>query len=210
MSIRKAYTHWAATYDSDRNLTRDLDEMVTRQILARQQYGKILELGCGTGKNTMFLAQIARHVYAFDFSEGMMQQAKAKLRHENIMFTITDFTQPLPCVGESIDLIVCNLVLEHIEDLTFIFEEVYRVLVKGGHFFLCELHPFKQYQGKKATFQRKQEQIEIPAFVHHLSSFWDAAKATGFTFEDFKEWWHEEDRSLSPRLASFMFEKGAN
>ena len=34
MTIRDAYNAWAATYDTDRNLTRDLDAQVTRATLA--------------------------------------------------------------------------------------------------------------------------------------------------------------------------------
>ena len=34
MRIEEAYNVWSATYDLDRNLTRDLDEIVTRETLA--------------------------------------------------------------------------------------------------------------------------------------------------------------------------------
>jgi ubiquinone/menaquinone biosynthesis C-methylase UbiE len=207
MSIRKAYTSWAATYDSDRNLTRDLDQLITRNTLAQQRYGNILELGCGTGKNTILLAEIGQRVYSLDFSEGMISQARTKVNRSNVMFSVADLTRQWPCADQSMDLIVCNLVLEHIEDLSFIFSEAYRVLAKPGQFFISELHPFKQYQGKKAVFQRDQEQTEIAAFVHHLSAFTDAAASAGFALVSFKEWWHDADQDKPPRLVSFMFEK---
>lgn len=207
MSIRKAYTHWASTYDSDRNLTRDLDQVVTRNTLAGQRYTYILEIGCGTGKNTALLAQIGQHVRALDFSEGMLDRAKKKLQMDNVTFAVADITKQWPCKDQSADLIVCNLVLEHIENLSFIFAEAVRVLVKGGNFFVCELHPFRQYQGTKANFQREQETTEVQAFVHHISDFIDAARGHGLLLKNFKEWWHEEDQNKPPRLASFMFEK---
>jgi ubiquinone/menaquinone biosynthesis C-methylase UbiE len=62
MEIHEAYTDWSATYDSDRNLTRDLDQEVTRETLANLNFESILELGCGTGKNTELLAEIGKHV----------------------------------------------------------------------------------------------------------------------------------------------------
>jgi malonyl-CoA O-methyltransferase len=81
-------------------------------------------------------------------------------------------------------------------------------LVDAGRFFSCELHPFRQYQGTQARFQRGAETVEIPAFVHHLSEFTDAAARHGLSLKSFKEWWHEEDtRDKLPRLVSFMFEK---
>ena len=48
---------------------------------------------------------------------------------------------------------------------------------------------------------------EIPAFVHHISDFLDAAMANGFTLERFNEWRHEEDEDKPPRLATFLFRK---
>jgi ubiquinone/menaquinone biosynthesis C-methylase UbiE len=207
MSIRSAYTDWAATYDSDRNLTRDLDQLVTRTVLGSRHFTSILELGCGTGKNTELLTQIGDHVYAADFSEGMLAQAKAKLHHDNLRFAVADLTQSWPYADQGMNLIVCNLVLEHIADLAFIFSEARRVLKERGHFFICELHPAKQYGGKKATFQHGGQQTEIPAFVHHISNYLDAAERAGFTLNSLKEWWHEAEQQIPPRLVSFMFEK---
>ncbi len=207
MSIRKAYTEWATSYDSDRNLTRDLDQEVTRATLGQLQYNTIIELGCGTGKNTPFFAQIGQRVYATDFSEGMIAQAKAKLHLSNVLFTVADLTQAWPYSDQCADLIVCNLILEHIADLGFIFTEGRRVLADGGRFFISELHPFKQYVGKKATFQRGDQQTEIPAFVHHISAFLEAAEQAGFTLKRLREWWHETDEPTLPRLVTFMFHK---
>jgi ubiquinone/menaquinone biosynthesis C-methylase UbiE len=208
MNTREAYTSWSATYDADRNLTRDLDQVVTRASLANLRCKSVLEIGCGTGKNTPLLAQIGERVCALDFSEGMIAQAKAKLRFDHVNFVVADITKPWPCEELFVDLIVCNLVLEHIRDLSFIFSEASRVLVDAGHFFICELHPFRQYQGTQAKFQRGAETVEIPAFVHHLSEFTEAAVRHGLSLRSFREWWHEEDeQDKLPRLVSFMFEK---
>lgn len=205
--IQAAYTQWAATYDTDRNLTRDLDEAVTRATLGGRHYRSIVELGCGTGKNTRLLAGIGDRVHALDFSEGMLAQARAKQPGANVTFSAADLTQPWPCADQSADLIACNLVLEHIADLGFIFAEAARTLARPGHFFICELHPFKQYLGSKAVFQRDQERIELPAFVHHIADFLDAAAGAGFTLTHLKEWWHDDDQNAPPRVVSFMFTK---
>lgn len=210
MGVNEEYDTWAATYDTDRNLTRDLDEAVTREMLSPLRCAAILEIGCGTGKNTVFLAQIGTQVHALDFSEGMIARARAKLPLDNVTFTVADLTQPWPCVDESIDLIVCNLVLEHIADLSFVFAEASRCLAPSGHLFVCELHPFKQYMGAKATFERDDTRVEIPAFVHHFPEFLDAAMHAKLTLASMKEWWHDEDRDTArtpPRLVSFLFEK---
>jgi ubiquinone/menaquinone biosynthesis C-methylase UbiE len=207
MSIQEAYDQWAAVYDIDTNLTRDLDRVVTENALSNLAFKSVIELGCGTGKNTVLLSQIAETVYAMDFSENMIQQAREKLESDNVSFSVSDITKPWPCDDLSADLIVCNLVLEHIENLSWVFSEAFRCLVEGGIFFVCELHPFRQYQGRKAKFQREQETVEISAFVHHISDFFDAGRSYGFTISELKEWWHPQDQNSLPRLVSFVLEK---
>jgi malonyl-CoA O-methyltransferase len=137
----------------------------------------------------------------------MLKKAKAKLDSDNLIFSAADITRLWPCADGSIDLVVCNLVLEHIADLSFIFSEAVRCLVDGGRFFICELHPFRQYQGSQARFQKDQNRIEIQAFVHHISDFLVAAEQNELRLQEFKEWWHQEHQDKPPGLVSFLFEK---
>ncbi|MCU7494065.1 MAG: class I SAM-dependent methyltransferase [Ignavibacteria bacterium] len=207
MLVKKAYDSWSETYDSDINLTRDLDETVTRESLKGSHFNAVLELGCGTGKNTAFLSSVSAKVWAVDFSEGMLSKAREKAEARNVIFSLADVTKPWPFSENVFDLILVNLVLEHVEDLNFIFSEAARVLKRGGTFFVCELHPFRQYQGKKARFERGGNRIEIKAHVHDISGFLLAAKSNGLNLRDLREWRHEKDQSGLPRLISFRFEK---
>jgi malonyl-CoA O-methyltransferase len=207
MSVQKAYDTWSATYDADENLTRDLDRIVTERILGNLRVGSVLELGCGTGKNTPLLAQIGETVTAVDFSAGMIAQAKAKITAPNVTFQVADITQPWPTADAAFDLITCDLILEHIADLDFIFAEASRSLVVGGQLFISELHPFKQYQGSQAQFRQGESTTFIPAFVHHVSDFLTAAKANALNLLALNEWWHEQDEDKPPRLITFLFQK---
>lgn len=207
MNIKDAYNDWSATYDTDENLTRDLDQRVTRNALENLHFNSILEIGCGTGKNTVLLSQIGENVHAVDFSQGMIDKAKEKIRTSNVRFSIANIKEKWPYGDQSYDLIVCNLILEHIEDLNWVFSEASRSLVGKGRFFVCELHPFKQYQGKQAKFYSGKLMTEIPAFVHHITDYIGAARNNRLALLELREWWHEEDQGEPPRLVSFMFEK---
>jgi ubiquinone/menaquinone biosynthesis C-methylase UbiE len=210
VKIEDAYRRWSQTYDSDRNLTRDLDQRATYDELSTNHYETILELGCGTGKNTTLLGKIGKRVLALDFSLGMIKRAQAKVLVDHMIFAVADLTRPWPCPSNLFELIVCNLVLEHVHKLTPVFSEAYRVLSSGGQFFISELHPYRQYQGKQATFEVGDETIQIPAFTHHLSDFTNSAALNGLSLRTVKEWWDENDQEQPPRLISFLFEKSRN
>jgi malonyl-CoA O-methyltransferase len=207
MSIQDAYNEWSDIYDSNINRTRDLDAQVTRLLLKGQRFPSILEIGCGTGKNTEFLAQIGDAVLAFDFSEKMLAKARQKVTASHVRFEQVDITQPWNCKDNSFDLITCNLVLEHIQDLNHIFAQAARTLRNGGWFLVNELHPFKQYGGTKARFERGADVVEVDVFIHHISEFMHAAEGSGLRLLKFDEVWHAEDAGKPPRLASFVFWK---
>jgi ubiquinone/menaquinone biosynthesis C-methylase UbiE len=207
MNIQDAYAEWSHTYDDDRNLTRDLDEEVMRRNFAGTRYQAALEIGCGTGKNTALLTEIADSVQAIDFSEAMIDRARRRLHSASVEFMVADLTKPWPVPDSSINLISCNLVLEHIENLSFIFAEAARVLADRGSFFISELHPFRQYLGTKASFQRNGQAHIIDAFVHDITDFIEAARNNNLGLKTIKEWRHEEDGDKPPRLISFLFEK---
>lgn len=209
MSIQQAYTDWSTTYDADPNRTRDLDQSVTRQVLGRARRRSVLELGCGTGKNTVYLAEISDRVRSLDFSEGMLAEARTKVGASHVTFAAADLTVPWPFENGAADLVVGNLVLEHIEHLPHIFAEAARCLAPDGRLFLSELHPFRQYQGTQANFQRGQQTTQIPAFTHNVSDYLTAAEAAGLQLAALEEWWHTDDAGKPPRLITFLFRKAA-
>ena len=207
MNIQDAYNEWSTIYDSNINRTRDLDAEVTRRTLKGRHFSSILEIGCGTGKNTEFLAEIGDAVLAFDFSEMMLAKARQKVTASHVRFAWADITQPWNCANASIDLITCNLVLEHIQDLNHIFAQAERTLHNGGVFLINELHPFKQYGGTKARFERGENIIEVDVFIHHISEFIHTAEKNGLKLLKLDEVWHEDDAGKPPRLISFVFGK---
>jgi malonyl-CoA O-methyltransferase len=207
MKIQDAYNKWADIYDSNDNLTRDLDANVTRSLLCNQHFASILELGCGTGKNTEFFAQIGENVHALDYSKGMIRKAREKVKAGNVRFETADLTDRWPCGDNVNDLISCNLVLEHVENLSHIYSEARRTLQPSGKFLINELHPFKQYGGTKARFEQAGQTVEVEAFVHHVSEFIHAAETHHLKLEKLNEYWHLSDEGKPPRLISFLFRR---
>jgi ubiquinone/menaquinone biosynthesis C-methylase UbiE len=208
MNTQNLYNQWSATYDDVENKTRDLEKLAGQEILSTVHYRHVLELGCGTGKNTMWLSQKAERHLAVDLSEEMMAKAREKIQSAHVSFAHADITKTWDFVSGQPDLITCSLILEHIENLRFIFSEASRIIKDNGYFYICELHPYKQYTGSKARFETAEGLQVLECFVHHVSDYFDAAKSNGFTCLELKEWFDENDRNNPPRLVSFLFQKG--
>lgn len=207
MNVKETYDQWSVSYDPCKNPTRDLDRIVTRKTLKDRHFSTILELGCGTGKNTQFYSQIGQIIHAVDFSEKMLAKAKEKLTHRNVTFSIADITRNWPFAERSADLITFNLVLEHIQDLDFIYSAAFRTLTDKGQLFISELHPFHQYMGKKANFEKDGQKFEIQAFTHHISDFINLAVQNGFALKSMQEWNDENQPDTLPRIIALIFAK---
>ena len=135
METRDAYNRWAKTYDTVDNKTRDLEEKAIREVLQGTYVQHILEIGCGTGKNTSWLARHGEKLTAIDFSSEMLNRAQEKIHDPKVTFKQADINQ----VWESspADIITCSLVLEHIRNIDFIFQQAASNLNKGGRFYVC-------------------------------------------------------------------------
>jgi ubiquinone/menaquinone biosynthesis C-methylase UbiE len=202
-SIEGAYNQWAESYDSVVNPTRDMDKKVMQSMLADLSFKKVLELGCGTGKNTAWLASKTDSVTAVDLSSEMLTRAREKTKADNVKFIKADINQDWNFANEKYDLVSFNLVLEHIEYLPPIFEKAARVLKTNGYLFICELHPFKQYAGSKARFEKDNETVIVECYNHHITDYLKA-RDHGFEIVAIKEWFDEERKDI-PRLISFLF-----
>lgn len=206
MNVQQAYNAWSETYDAVENKTRDLEARALRESVAGENL-RILEIGCGTGKNTEHLLTKAAKLVATDFSAEMLARAQEKIASEKIEFRRMDLRQAWDFAENSFDLITCSLVLEHVENIDFVFSQASRVLSVGGKFYFGELHPFKQYQGSKARFETGSGVFELECFVHHVAEFFAAAKNNGFDCAELKEWFDDDDRTTIPRLLTMVLLK---
>ena len=207
MSIEKSYNSWAEQYDTNENKTRDLDRKATIETLSKYEFKNVLELGCGTGKNTEWLITKAKYIIGLDFSQEMLNKARNKITSDKIRFQQADLKKPWNIENNFANLITCSLTLEHIKDLDFIFNQAYEKIKSGGKFFISELHPARQYLGSKAKYETENGIEELEVYVHHLSEYLQAAERNSFKLVKINEWFDNQPENEVPRLISFVFLK---
>ena len=207
MDTRQAYNNWASQYDTNNNKTRDLEAIALTKTLADISFDNVLEVGCGTGKNTIWFIEKAMHITAVDLSGEMLAKAKEKISPDRVQFLQSDITNEWTFTNQLYDLISFSLVLEHIQNLDHVFNEVYKKLKPGGYVYIGELHPFKQYMGTKARFDSEDGQQVVECFNHHISEFIQAAKKYKLTPVDIDEYFDDDDTDEIPRILSILLQK---
>lgn len=208
-----AYDSWAESYDRDANRTRDLDAEVLRRHELDIAGRDVLEIGCGTGKNTEWLAAHADTVIALDISSEMLSRARKRVTEKNVSFIQHDIQRTWPVPDESVNAVIGNLVLEHVNNLRIIFLEAQRVLRPNGTLFLCELHPFRQLLGSQAEYTDPKTggRLKVEAFRHDIADYINTGIESGLRLARVGEWWDKQDRAkgAQPRLFSVQFTKAS-
>jgi len=90
----------------------------------------VLDVGCGTGNNTLLLASIVQaHVIGLDVSHGMLQKAYEKQSQIPFVQAPADC---IPFATESVDFVFMTEVLHHLPDIPATLHEICRILKYSG------------------------------------------------------------------------------
>src|SRR5689334_25411853 len=122
-SVRGGYDRWATLYDHEANPLQGLEEPRLRAAVGEVRGLVALDLGCGTGRHSLWLAAAGATVTAVDFSEGMLAEARRKTGADAVRWLAHDLHEPLPFADGTFELVVSGLVLEHLHELAGFFAE---------------------------------------------------------------------------------------
>ena len=92
----------------------------------------VLDLGCGSGNDTLYLTEKGFDVIACDYSEVALD--KIKQNFKNVETRLVDISQTLPFEDEVFDLIIADLSLHYFDEQTTkkVMQEIKRILRVNG------------------------------------------------------------------------------
>lgn len=201
------YDRWARKYDAGKRESQlHDDEMLAQPLL--EQLGKIpepliLDFATGTGRLSYTLLnrpEFNGHIIALDLSQGMLEQAAAKIKplmerrnsrpqvQEGSAGSVEFLRQssmPLPFPDAAFDAVACLEVLELLPDAQAALEEMSRLLRPGGVLLTSR---GTEESGRKAKVKSEAEMTSLLA-------------ASGFEDIRVTKWWKLFDRVLARKLA---------
>lgn len=143
-----------------------------------------LDAGAGRGPYSFIAQDKYKKVYCFEFDHEELEAAKRYIEKNKIgdvVFDKIDLTT-IPLANNSVDVIVCSEVLEHIKDNEKAIRELHRVLQPGGKLLLSMPNRFslfyeRVYRKNKNTWFKKENMDKYFEERRHVEyPFWKIEK----------------------------------
>ncbi len=176
--LNRQRPHWDRTFSRHPNMFgKDPSDPVRKAVELFKQEGKlkILELGCGQGRDALFLAQCGFQVHALDYSEKAVAAVRRRARVLGLSASVTamrhDVRNPLPFGDESVDacyshMLYCMALTE--SELGSLSREIWRVVKPGGLNVYTARNTNDPHYGK--GIRRGEDLYEMGGFVVHFLS----------------------------------------
>ena len=174
----------------------------------------VLDAACGNGNYSAFLAERGASVVAFDYSERMIELARARQARwsERIEFCVADATDRASLLALRRDRpftkAVSNMAVMDIADIEPLFTAVHELLADGGAFVFATQHPCfvtltDRYMTPHAYYDIAIEgQPREQCYYHRsLQDIFGACFRTGFVVDGLSEACFKTDREIPAVLA---------
>jgi SAM-dependent methyltransferase len=195
-SLNGQHRQWEQVFSEEPDLygqTASAPARYAAEIFKREQAGRILELGGGQGRDTLYLAREGFDVTVLDFAKSGIDDIKRKTTESGLTGRINaivhDIRTPFPFEENSFNACFSHMLfcmdLTMVE-LTALSVEVRRVLKPGGYHIYTARHTRDPHYAKGV--HQGDEIYQTGGFAVH---FFDRGKvhllAEGFTIEEVEE-----------------------
>ncbi len=153
------------------NPVQELEEDALIRLLPDLRGKAVLDVGCGTGRvSRIVLARGAASTVGIDTSHAMLEEARSQSGDAS-SWLVADACA-LPWDAPLFDVVICTLVLGHVERLEDALAEMDRVLKAGGTVLFSGFHPFATLRGWNRSFMDPSSG-QTYSIAHHVHLFED-------------------------------------
>ena len=207
MTPDQGYRIWAPSYSKCSNYIVYVERRHTEQRLPNLDIsGDVLDVGCGTGLNIRLLSGKSARLYAIDPVYEMIKRAIQETDDIPVSFAIAR-GEEIPFPEESFDVIICTLVVDHIQDIERLIAALSRVSRPKAKLFITDVNASFEFAGRRcAEFydcEGKQRQIQV--WQHMIPEVHKTLLKYGFTAPEIsKVSVLESDTEYWPQLRSMV------
>ncbi|UCC20463.1 MAG: class I SAM-dependent methyltransferase [Promethearchaeota archaeon] len=126
----------------DENFFRQIN-LKLKKALGNVKGKKVLDVGCGRGRLSFYLAQNGANVVGIDLSKNFIDFCNKKLKKSNLQIDFKVMNAQIPDFEDNMfDIIVGSRIIHHLPDIELFFRECKRLLKKKG--FITFIEPLKR------------------------------------------------------------------
>lgn len=191
LSPLEGYNRWAVSYAEESNPIKNASDRFIEKFMTGLQGKKFLDAGCGNGKFCVAAQQQgAAFVQGIDLSPAMITLAQLQCPSGEFL---CDDLATVKLRKHHFDMIVCGLVLGHIENLDAALDNLLNALHPEGVLLITDFHPFLTLQHARRTFHDKSSGrvYEIRHHLHLFQSYFSCFARHGMAVDVLEEPHHE-------------------
>ena len=149
-------------------------EKIILEIKRKNKSAKVLDLGCGVGRNTIPLIEAGFDVFAFDSAPEGIKILRRKLteRDKKADLKILDFKGELPYESNFFDAIISVQVLQHgyESDIKNSIKEINRILKKNGIIFITLCGRYDAKGKERYTLVKTAKKVANNTYIPTIGS----------------------------------------
>jgi malonyl-CoA O-methyltransferase len=187
LSPLDGYNKWAASYARESNPIKNFSDQLIVKYIPDLSGKSVLDVGCGAGKFCVLAeSQGASSIEGIDLSPEMIQHSMKACKYAT--FIASDISS-VALEKAKYDVVICSLVLAHIEVLDATLAKILESLKSDGILALTDFHPFLTLSNSKRTFLDLStgKKYEVQHYLHLFGEYFNIFHNYGMKVESFDE-----------------------
>jgi ubiquinone/menaquinone biosynthesis C-methylase UbiE len=209
----------AEQYNND--ISKDLSyeklqfEVITLPHITDPTGWKVLDVGCGSGIHTEFLASNFLNIQSIigvDISQKFIKLAESTSKDTRCEYVIGDM-HALRMANSQFNFIYSRYAIHYSSNIPQVMNEIYRVCKPGGRVYLQVVHPIyelfkkssKDYgSSEEANFTPQTTTIQVTHPTHTVAEYINSAIQSGLTITDIEERFGGQSNVKSYRVPTVL------